>query len=46
MKALLAMPQDQQHLMFAPAQLDELATLTEIDVDRTVPDLKIGRAHV
>lgn len=39
MKALLAMPQDQQHLMFTPAQLEELAALTEIDVGRTVPDL-------
>lgn len=39
MKALLAMPQDQQHLMFTPAQLTELTELVEIDIGRTVPDL-------
>ena len=39
MKALLAMPHDQQHLMFTPAQLEELARLVEIEVDRTVPEL-------
>ena len=39
MKTILAMPQDQQHLMFSPGQLQELSSLVEIDVDRTAPDL-------
>ncbi|MDN5599820.1 MAG: hydroxyacid dehydrogenase [Brachybacterium sp.] len=40
MKTILTMPQDQQHLMFGPGQLQELSDLVEIDVDRTVPDLQ------
>jgi phosphoglycerate dehydrogenase-like enzyme len=39
MKALLAMPQGQQHLMFTPAQLVELSGLVDIDTHSTIPDL-------
>lgn len=39
MKAILAMPRDQQHLMFTPGQLEELSTLVDIDIEQTVPDL-------
>lgn len=39
MKAILAMPRNQQHLMFAPGQLEELSTLVDIDIEQTVPDL-------
>ena len=39
MKAILAMPRDQQHLMFTRHQLEELGTLLDIDTEQTVPDL-------
>lgn len=39
MKALLTMPQGQQHQMFTPSQLAQLADMVEIDIDRTVPAL-------
>ncbi|MDN5900614.1 MAG: hydroxyacid dehydrogenase [Brachybacterium sp.] len=41
MKALLTMPQDQQHQMFSPTQLAELSEVVEIDVHRTVPELSV-----
>lgn len=39
MKAIFAMPRDQQHLMFTPRQLEELSSLLAIDIGHTVPTL-------